>query len=76
MFLAGGETSIFDYRHISDASHHASAFVGMGVIIALFPIPGLITKFIQAAQEKKMGKTDARIQTVTESESFSYQRPA
>ncbi|KAE9402019.1 P-loop containing nucleoside triphosphate hydrolase protein [Gymnopus androsaceus JB14] len=43
-----------------------SAFVGLAVIIALFPIPGLITKAIQKAQEKKMEKTDARVQMVTE----------
>ncbi|KAJ7646982.1 P-loop containing nucleoside triphosphate hydrolase protein [Roridomyces roridus] len=43
-----------------------SAFVGMGVMVALFPLPGYVAKLQQAFQKKTMEKTDARVQTVTE----------
>ncbi|KAI0080061.1 P-loop containing nucleoside triphosphate hydrolase protein [Panus rudis PR-1116 ss-1] len=43
-----------------------SAFVGMGVTVALFPVPGFIASRLQAVQVEKMKKTDARVQTVTE----------
>ncbi|KAJ7495858.1 hypothetical protein B0H11DRAFT_2000914 [Mycena galericulata] len=43
-----------------------SAFVGMGVMVALFPIPGYIAKLQQTIQKGAMKKTDARVQTVTE----------
>ncbi|KAI0344119.1 multidrug resistance-associated ABC transporter [Trametopsis cervina] len=43
-----------------------SAFMGLIVIVVMFPIPGYIAKLIQSAQVEKMKKTDARVQTVTE----------
>ncbi len=46
-----------------------SAFVGLAIIIVMFPFPGYVTKLIQDAQKIKMKKTDARVQMVTESES-------
>ena len=44
-----------------------SAFVGLGVIVLLFPLPGYVTKLIQDVQVIRLKKTDARVQTVTES---------
>ncbi|KAI0085671.1 P-loop containing nucleoside triphosphate hydrolase protein [Irpex rosettiformis] len=43
-----------------------SAFVGLAVIILMFPIPGYIAKLIQETQVAKMKKSDARVQSVTE----------
>ncbi|KAE9396473.1 hypothetical protein BT96DRAFT_996727 [Gymnopus androsaceus JB14] len=43
-----------------------SAFVGLAVIIILFPVPGSLTRFIQKAQKARMKRTDARVQVVTE----------
>ncbi|KAF9229723.1 P-loop containing nucleoside triphosphate hydrolase protein [Gyrodon lividus] len=43
-----------------------SAFVGLAVMICCFPLPGVVAKKIQSAQMGKMEKTDARVQTVTE----------
>ncbi|KAF9078326.1 hypothetical protein BDP27DRAFT_1412327 [Rhodocollybia butyracea] len=43
-----------------------SAFVGLGVIIVMFPVPGILARFIQQAQKARMKRTDARIQVVTE----------
>ncbi|KAJ6489479.1 hypothetical protein C8R47DRAFT_1177182 [Mycena vitilis] len=46
-----------------------SAFVGMGVMVALFPLPGYVSKLQQvpqAAQKATLKQTDARVQTVSE----------
>ncbi|KIJ68833.1 hypothetical protein HYDPIDRAFT_173463 [Hydnomerulius pinastri MD-312] len=43
-----------------------SAFVGLAVMVIMFPLPGLVAKKIQSVQTEKMEKTDARVQTVTE----------
>ncbi|TFY68446.1 hypothetical protein EVJ58_g1015 [Rhodofomes roseus] len=43
-----------------------SAFVGLASIIILFPVPGLIGTMIRKIQVAKMKKTDARVQTATE----------
>ncbi|KAI6136946.1 hypothetical protein F5141DRAFT_1077700 [Pisolithus sp. B1] len=43
-----------------------SAFVGLAVMILLFPLPGMVAKKIQTVQRTRMEKTDARVQTVTE----------
>ncbi|KAH9848044.1 P-loop containing nucleoside triphosphate hydrolase protein [Lenzites betulinus] len=43
-----------------------SALVGFVIMLASLPIPGYITKHIQGAQREKMKRTDARVQTVTE----------
>ncbi|KAI0068112.1 P-loop containing nucleoside triphosphate hydrolase protein [Artomyces pyxidatus] len=43
-----------------------STFVGMGTMILLFPIPGKVTQMMQKVQKEAMKKTDARVQTVTE----------
>ncbi|KAJ4000261.1 hypothetical protein F5050DRAFT_1804229 [Lentinula boryana] len=44
-----------------------SCFVGLGVIIISFPLPGMIARYVQRAQEKRLKKTDARVQSVSES---------
>ncbi|EJD04272.1 uncharacterized protein FOMMEDRAFT_106872 [Fomitiporia mediterranea MF3/22] len=43
-----------------------SAFVGLVVMVLLFPIPGYVAKLTQTVQIERMKKTDARVQTVTE----------
>ncbi|KAF8883972.1 hypothetical protein BD779DRAFT_1787388 [Infundibulicybe gibba] len=43
-----------------------SAFVGLGVILLLFPVPGYVAKRIASVQSARLKKTDARVQTVTE----------
>ncbi|KAH8104851.1 hypothetical protein BXZ70DRAFT_1049036 [Cristinia sonorae] len=43
-----------------------SSFVGIGVTAILFPVPLYFSKLMAAAQKAKMQKTDARVQTVTE----------
>ncbi|KAG0697813.1 hypothetical protein DFH29DRAFT_984146 [Suillus ampliporus] len=43
-----------------------SAFVGLAVMITLFPLPGFIAQKTQKVQTEKMKKTDSRVQTVTE----------
>lgn len=47
-----------------------SAFVGLAVIVILFPVPGTLTRLIQKAQRARMKRTDARVQVVTESKLF------
>ena len=47
-----------------------SAFIGLIAMILLFPVPGAIASMIQGVQKEKMKKTDARVQNVTESESY------
>lgn len=44
-----------------------SAFVGLGVIIIMFPIPGYLAKVVQDVQGATLKKTDARVQAVSES---------
>ncbi|KAJ3890944.1 hypothetical protein GG344DRAFT_77404 [Lentinula edodes] len=44
-----------------------SCFVGLGVMIISFPLPGMIAKYVKRAQEKRLKKTDARVQSVSES---------
>ncbi|KAJ7101009.1 hypothetical protein C8R43DRAFT_1141277 [Mycena crocata] len=43
-----------------------SAFVGMGVMVLLFPVPGYVAKQIQTVQQQRLKKTDSRVQVVTE----------
>ncbi|KAI0793789.1 P-loop containing nucleoside triphosphate hydrolase protein [Fomes fomentarius] len=43
-----------------------SAFVGLATMLAVFPVPGYITKQIQWTQREKMRRTDDRVQLVTE----------
>ncbi|EMD39557.1 hypothetical protein CERSUDRAFT_111872 [Gelatoporia subvermispora B] len=43
-----------------------SALVGLATMIVLFPVPGYMTSIAQKIQQEKMKKTDARVQTVTE----------
>ncbi|KAH9922615.1 uncharacterized protein B0H18DRAFT_1120791 [Fomitopsis serialis] len=43
-----------------------SAFVGLASIVILFPVPGLIASRIRKIQISKMKKTDARVQSATE----------
>ncbi|KAJ7754435.1 multidrug resistance-associated ABC transporter [Mycena metata] len=42
------------------------AFVGMGAMVALFPVPGYVAKLQGAAQKATLKTTDARVQTVSE----------
>jgi len=49
-----------------------SAFVGLAVILIMFPVPGLIAKLVQDVQKSRLKRTDARVQTVTESKQYSY----
>jgi hypothetical protein len=44
-----------------------SAFVGLGVMVALFPVPGYVTKLVQDVQVVRLKRTDARVQIVSES---------
>lgn len=44
-----------------------SAFVGLAVIIALLPVPGYVASCIHKVEIIGMGKTDGRVQDVTES---------
>ncbi|KZT67112.1 P-loop containing nucleoside triphosphate hydrolase protein [Daedalea quercina L-15889] len=43
-----------------------SALVGMAVVIVLLPVPGMLADRIRKATAQKMKRTDARVQTVTE----------
>ncbi|KAF7377837.1 hypothetical protein MSAN_00207200 [Mycena sanguinolenta] len=43
-----------------------SAFVGMGAMMALFPLPSYVTKMQSSLQKQALGKTDSRVQTVSE----------
>ncbi|KAK7035939.1 P-loop containing nucleoside triphosphate hydrolase protein [Favolaschia claudopus] len=43
-----------------------AAFVGLGVTIAVFPLPGYIGRRIRFVQEGLMQRTDARVQRVSE----------
>ncbi|KAH7905737.1 P-loop containing nucleoside triphosphate hydrolase protein, partial [Hygrophoropsis aurantiaca] len=43
-----------------------SALVGLATMVVLFPIPGFVARKLQTVQVEKMKKTDARVQTVTE----------
>ncbi|KAJ7497652.1 hypothetical protein FB451DRAFT_240230 [Mycena latifolia] len=43
-----------------------SAFVGMGAMVVLFPLPGYVAKLQQSVQKAALKKTDARVQTVSE----------
>ncbi|SJL07707.1 uncharacterized protein ARMOST_11057 [Armillaria ostoyae] len=43
-----------------------SAFVGLAVIILMFPAPGFLAKLTQDVQAATLKRTDGRVQTVTE----------
>ncbi|KAI0317990.1 hypothetical protein OF83DRAFT_1118292 [Amylostereum chailletii] len=43
-----------------------SAFVGMAVMVLLFPVPGYVAGMMQGVQKETMNKTDARVQAATE----------
>ncbi|KAJ7578610.1 P-loop containing nucleoside triphosphate hydrolase protein [Mycena floridula] len=43
-----------------------AAFAGLAVMILMLPIPGLISSAIRKAKKTQLLKTDARVQTVTE----------
>lgn len=43
-----------------------SAFVGLGVMVALFPLPGYVARLQSKVQETALEKTDARVQIVSE----------
>ncbi|KAG8864769.1 hypothetical protein FRB96_003355 [Tulasnella sp. 330] len=44
-----------------------AAFVGLGVMILTFPIPGKIASMVNDVQVERMKKTDARVQAISES---------
>ena len=44
-----------------------SALVGFATMVILGPLPGVLMQKIQTVQMERMKRTDARIQTVTES---------
>ncbi|KAL0960611.1 hypothetical protein HGRIS_005643 [Hohenbuehelia grisea] len=46
-----------------------SALVGLAVMLMLFPASGYVTRLMRAVSVESMKQTDARVQTVTESES-------
>jgi hypothetical protein len=39
-------------------------------MLIMFPVPGFIAKLVQDVQRNRLKRTDARVQTVTESESY------
>ncbi|EIW86373.1 hypothetical protein CONPUDRAFT_78742 [Coniophora puteana RWD-64-598 SS2] len=43
-----------------------SALVGLAIMAVTFPLPGYVAKLIQTTQKQKMKRTDARVQSVTE----------
>ncbi|EMD37786.1 hypothetical protein CERSUDRAFT_65379 [Gelatoporia subvermispora B] len=43
-----------------------SAYVGLAAMIILYPVPGYITSVSAGVRREKMKKTDARVQTITE----------
>ncbi|RXW23865.1 hypothetical protein EST38_g2012 [Candolleomyces aberdarensis] len=43
-----------------------SSFVGLAVMISLFPLPGYVAKLVQDVQVIRLKKTDARVETVSE----------
>ncbi|KAJ7578270.1 P-loop containing nucleoside triphosphate hydrolase protein [Mycena floridula] len=43
-----------------------AAFAGLAVMVLMLPIPGLIGRALQRAKKTQLLKTDARVQTVTE----------
>ncbi|KAJ7169514.1 hypothetical protein C8R46DRAFT_1217207 [Mycena filopes] len=43
-----------------------SSFVGMGVMVLLFPLPGYVAKLVQTVQQQRLKRTDSRVQAVTE----------
>ncbi|EJC98975.1 multidrug resistance-associated ABC transporter [Fomitiporia mediterranea MF3/22] len=59
--LVIGLSIYFLYRILGE-----SAFAGLVVMIVLFPLPGYITNLSQAAQIKRMQKTDSRVRFITE----------
>ncbi|KAG8764714.1 hypothetical protein FRC12_007931 [Ceratobasidium sp. 428] len=44
-----------------------SAIIGMAVMFASAPIPAILARLVDSIQSERMRKTDARVQTVTES---------
>lgn len=49
-----------------------AAFVGLAILLALFPVPGFIASKLASTQSGKMKAADARIQATTESETNHY----
>lgn len=43
-----------------------STFVGLGVMLALFPLPGYLAKLAAHYQKETLKRTDARVEVVTE----------
>ncbi|KAJ7700789.1 P-loop containing nucleoside triphosphate hydrolase protein [Mycena rosella] len=47
-----------------------AAFVGLGVTVAMFPLPSLVAQQLRSVQQGLMQRTDARVQTVSETMSL------
>ncbi|KAL0950661.1 hypothetical protein HGRIS_007447 [Hohenbuehelia grisea] len=43
-----------------------SSFVGVGAMVLLYPLPGYVGKLLQSVQKERMKRTDARVESVTE----------
>ncbi|KAJ3842929.1 P-loop containing nucleoside triphosphate hydrolase protein [Lentinula raphanica] len=48
-----------------------SAFIGLGLTVALVPITGAATKSLHGVQEEKMKRTDSRVRIITDGEPAS-----
>jgi hypothetical protein len=47
---------VFKPLYVLTESHFPSAFVGLAVMVILFPVPGYVAKMIQSVQKEKMDK--------------------
>ncbi|KAJ8084456.1 hypothetical protein PM082_003226 [Marasmius tenuissimus] len=43
-----------------------SSLVGLAMMILLLPVPGLVARMVQKVQDERMKRTDARVESVTE----------
>jgi len=47
---------VFKPLCVQTERHFSSAFVGLAVMVILFPVPGYVAKMIQSVQKEKMDK--------------------
>lgn len=52
-----------------------AALAGMAVMILIMPLPGFVGTLMQVAEEEKLNRTDARVQSITESTLVSFPSP-
>jgi len=67
VYLTGMEVCTSDCFWSHANYDERSAFAGLAVMLIFFPLPGIIARAMQGLQRRLMVKTDARVQTVTES---------